>query len=290
MKKTWVLLFIIIFTSVFAQKKKNWNNTFIYAVQLPKKLDCFAGISIMIKYKGEPLISKTKNIGGKNVKIASEFYYNAQKSNKIGSMNLPFQLQENTYYWLIDSDIVIEMAAFPERFKIDVVTANLKTSKYYKLPEIFDLISDNSLNIAYLQSLSNTKREQLLKEKSWTLSVSSKEKTENEVVIDTILTYSLRGTIPNGILKVVTDINSQDHTVQEFTIENCYFIDDTLLIPIKSKRKIIGRKPDECYENYTTIDGKICSASGCITGTGTGLCAKIKTSKTKYILTLIIEP
>ncbi len=290
MKKIVVLLCILVCTLSYCQKKQIWNNTFVYGVQLPKKLDSFSGVSILLKYKGEPLLSKSKYIGGKKLKIATEFYYNAQKSNQIGTVKLPFQLLENSYYWLLDGDMVIEMAAFPERFKIDVVTANPETSEYFQLPETFDLISDNALNIAYLASLSKQKREQLLKEKNWTLSVATKEKAKSEVEKDTILTYSLRGKIPKGIQKVVSDINFQDKSVQEFSVENCYVIDGTLLIPTKSNSKIISSKPDECYENYTTIDGRVCSARGCITGNGSGLCAKIKTSKTKYSLNLIIEP
>lgn len=290
MKKLIVLLFFLFFYFGFAQKKQNWNNTFIYAVQLPKKLNSFSGVNIVLKYQGEPLISKPKYIGGKKAKIASEFYYNAQKSNKIGSIKLPFQLQENTYYWLIDSDMVIEMTAFPDRFKIDVITANPDVFEYYQLPETFDLTSENTLNVTYLQSLSNTKREQLLNEKNWTLSISSKEKVKSEVVKDTILTYSLRETIPKGILRNFSEINMESKSIQELTIKNCYLIDNILLIPIKSTKKITNKKPDECYENYTTIDGKVCSASGCITGKGSGICSKIKTSMSKYILTLIIEP
>ena len=292
MKKSIIFFWICCFSSGFSQINSHWNNTFVYAVQLPKKLDSFAGVSVVLKYKGEPLISEKKYIGGKKVKIASEFFYNSQKSNQIGTIKLPFPLQKNTYYWLLDADMVIEMATFPDRFKMDVVTANPKATEYYQLPETFDLTSENTLNIAYLQSLSKTKREALLKEKNWTLSVSSKEKIDAEVIKDTILTYSLRGIIPKGIQKVVPNINKQDHSVQEFIIENCYLVDKTLLIPIKSNQKIKSTKPDACHENYTTIAGDQCAASGCITGMGSGLCVKIKTSKTKikYRVSIQIEP
>lgn len=132
-----------------------------------------------------------------------------------------------------------------------------------------------------------------MQEKTWKLSVQQKKITRKEqpkIVKDTTLTFSLQKPIPKGILMALPELNLKNHSTQEFTIDNCYWIENTFLIPIISK--IIKKHPDSCLENYTTIEGKIYSKKGCITGNGSGLCSKLNSSikKTKYNLTLFIEP
>jgi hypothetical protein len=292
-----ILLLILLLQTLgsFSQQNLNWNNTFLYAVQLPDKLDEFSGIYLTIKYKDEPLIPKVKKIGGMKTKIASEFCYASNQSNTICNLKIPFSIPKKTYYWLLDSDMVIEMATFPDRYKVDVITTNAVANKGYNLPQTFDLIAENTLNIAYLKSLSSSKRMALLNEKTWKLSVPEKTiiANKNETIEkDSTLVFSLRNQIPKGILLALPELNKNDHSVQEFTIKNTYVIENTLLIPIKRNIKNSTQKPDECRENYTDLNGKICSASGCITGNGSGLCSKLKASKNKakYKLTISIEP
>lgn len=292
--RTIVIIALLLFSSVsFSQKKQNWNATFLYGFQLPDALENYSGIYLTVKYKGEPLIPKKIKIGGKSTKISSEPFYLTSQSALIGNTKLPFQVQAKTYYWLLNGDMLIEMALHPNRYQIDVTTTNSEATKQFNLPETFDCVPENTLNIAYLQSLVPSKRTQLLKDKIWEYNVSEKAITKPvalEVSKDTTLTFSLRNAIPRGILYVIPELNKHDHSTQEFTIDNCYWIENTFLIPVKSK--IIKNQPDACSENYTTVDGKTCSKSGCITGKGSGLCAQLKTSKNKikYKLTLLIEP
>ncbi len=276
----------------FSQEKQNWNNTFLYGFQLPDKLESFSGIYLTIKYKGDFLIPKLVKIGGKSTKIASEPFYLSNKSAVINNTKLPFEIQGKTYYWLLDGDMITEMTLHPSRFQIDITTANSEATKQFYLPEIFDCVPQNCLNVAYLQSITTTNRAKLLQEKIWKLSVQRKitRKKQPEIIKDTTLTFSLRNTIPKGVLMALPELNLKDYSTQEFTVDNCYWIENTFLIPIKSK--IIKKQPDSCYENYTTIEGKICSKKGCITGNGSGLCSKLNSStkKTKYKLTIIVEP
>lgn len=292
--RTKLLIFFLMLTlGVFSQKKQNWKNTFLYGFQLPDELENFSGIYLTIKYNGEPILPKSVKIGGKSIKIASEPFYLFDKSATIDHTKLPFEVQGKTYYWLLDGDMLTEMALHPNRYQIDITTANSEATKRFHLPETFDCVPENCLNVAYLQSFTATKRAKFLQEKIWKLSVREKKitlKEQPETIKDSTLTFSLRNPIPKGILMALPELNKEDHSIQEFTIDNCYWIENTFLIPIKSK--IIKRQPDSCYENYATIEGKICSKSGCITGKGSGLCSKLNssTNKIKYKLTLIIEP
>jgi hypothetical protein len=300
MKKT-ILFWVFLFSCCsYSQNKSNWNNTFIYPVQLADGLDNYAGIYLNIKYKKAPLVSKTKRIGGKSTKIQSEFIYLNSNSSQIGTVKLPFSVASKTYYWLLDGDMIIEMALYPERFKIDVTTANPQAAVKYKLPETFDLISENALNIAYLQSFSPSNRNKLLEEKTWKLVVEKKEivtpKTNTPsrpIEKDTLLVFSVRQGIPKGIRKAIPDLNEdsyiksmQEHTVKGLLYNNKLF----LKIPEKKDPKTI---PDRCYGAYTTLQGIACATTGGMTGQGCGECGIKQNSKIKpiyYSVTIQIEP
>lgn len=150
------IFLLILSLGGFSQKKQNWNNTFLYCFQLPDKLENFSGIYLNIKYKGEPLIPKSAKIGGKSIKIASEPFYLSNKSAVINNTKLPFEIQGKTYYWLLDGDMITEMTLHPNRFEIDVTTTNSAATKQFYLPETFDCVPKNCLNVAYLQSLTTT--------------------------------------------------------------------------------------------------------------------------------------
>ncbi len=169
----------------FAQKKYNISG-FIYAVKLPPKLNGQANMRINILYKGKVIISKSRLIDKQVVKILPSFIYYKNATKVIGKYKLPFTLPPNTYYWLLQSDIELEIAIHPERFKIQVIGTGNKLLQQYELPEMFDFVSVNTININYLKTFKIKEQNKLLQDKTWILNISTKAvESNNKIAIDT---------------------------------------------------------------------------------------------------------
>lgn len=266
MKIKLLIFFTFIFSTLsFSQKNTDWKNTFIYGVKLPEKLDDYSGIYINIKYKNEPLISTSKKIGGKSTKIETEFIYNAKESNIIGNLKLPFKLQNKTYFWLIDSTLLTEMKTFPELYKIEVITTNPYATKKYTLPETFNLLSQNAMNVEVLRKLSESKRNQEFIKHISILSVQEKKsELTSKTIIDSLLVvdaYKIEK-IPVGLLPYFNEncaSNKHNHHC-EVEINNAYFFNNNLWIPTTPKGAE-EKKPPKGADiatiiNLTTLDGE----------------------------------
>jgi hypothetical protein len=279
--------FILIFTYTSYQSIAQCNNTFVYGFELVgiKNPEL---ITATVFYNGTAIVPRNKVICNRTIKTRKNFLYLKNNSNTIDGIKMPYELPKNRFYWLMTDDMNIEMAVHPNRYKIILNSNNSSVKKRYELPISYDFISQNAI---YLDLLDKSKKnmESEFLNKIWQFAVFKKQ-TITKIIKDTTLVYSLREPIPRGILQIVPQLNLQEHSVQEFSIGNCYLIENTFLMPIKSSEKIIKNYHDGITQNFTNIEGKICSKAGGITGMGTVLCAKIKTSKIKYKLTLIIEP
>ncbi len=283
--------FLLLLQTFIGFAQQNFNQTFLYGFKLPDEIKSSDMIT-NIKYKGKPLVPKNRLIAGKLQMAKQNFVYNADASNKIGVVNLPFQLISNTYYWLLDGDMLTEMAVHPTRYQIEITTTNKTILANYNLPVSFDFLTDNALNVSYLKSLKIAERNQLLQQKIWVLSIAPKTK---EVLRDTILTYSIREKIPAGILKII-DVDLNAHANQEFELNNVLYYKKELFfpVPIKGEKPKIFVKPipDQCTNLMTDVKGNTGYASGCITGLGSGKCSGILTAREtiKYKVNLIIAP
>ncbi|MFC4262745.1 hypothetical protein ACFOWM_07645 [Ferruginibacter yonginensis] len=170
--KCYFILFIFITTKVNAQQKISWAYINIYAFQLPKNIS-LENIKATVIYKDKPLVSKKRRIGKTYINIQPTFI----KVDSMAALSiykaLPISLPSQTFIWLVDDDMAIEMALYPNRYKVKISTTP-NTNTNWLLPATFDVLSDNIINVAYLQCLNTAAFQQLLLQKINTLSIPTK--------------------------------------------------------------------------------------------------------------------
>lgn len=57
-----------------------------------------------------------------------------------------------------------------------------------------------------------------------------------------------------------------------YTIKGCYLYNNQLFLPVRKMGKISKPSSDGCEKKFVSLKGIFCSASGCITGLGSGDC------------------
>jgi hypothetical protein len=291
-----ISIFCLFATVAFSQEKGNWNNTFIYAIRLPAALANSEGVKATILYKGKILQPKKILIGGKLVSQPSSFFYSIRGTNTVYGLALPIAVPANCFIWLFDSDMLIEMTNFPNRYQINISTTDGDILKKYSVPVTFDFIPDNALNVTYLKSMGQKKATELLLQKTWLMSIETKLPNITVEERDTTLLFSLRNSLPKGVETICTGINKQAKANQEFVFTNCYLYKKTLFFPYTSNPSLAKIKapinhPDICKNKMIDVWGNTCATSGCITGFGAGNCSGLnKNNAVAYKVTIIIEP
>lgn len=66
-------------------------------------------------------------------------------------------------------------------------------------------------------------------------------------------------------------IYSSNHEIC-FTIKGCYLYKHQLFLPIGKIERTSNQFSDGCEQKFISLKGLLCSASGCITGLGSGDC------------------
>ncbi|HCM36306.1 MAG TPA: hypothetical protein DF603_19375 [Chryseobacterium sp.] len=284
MKK--LISIIIIFFSL--QSHSQCRNTFVYGFELVS-IEAPELVTAKIFYKGKPIVRKTETICGKQLKIKKQFTFLQNSTKNLDDIKLPYQLPANRFYWLMTDDMTVEMATHPDRFKI-VLNSNDKTLKAkYELPITYDFLSQNAI---YLDLINKDKIsvQKEFKDKIWKFALY--EKGNKSTLKDTILVYSAREKIPDGILFRFPELKNTGnrHSVEDFWASGILF-NQKLFLKI-SENKI--PKPEQQNGLYISMDGKKCATSGGITGGGFGECAGATNQKGKkpvlYQINIQIEP
>jgi hypothetical protein len=284
MNKIIFILSIFLSLQISAQCRK----TFLYGFELIgiKNPEL---VSATIFYQNKPIVPKTETICGKQLKIKKQFTFLQNPDKSLDGIKLPYQLPANRFYWLMTDDMAVEMATHPDRFKI-VLNSNDKTLKAkYELPITYDFLSQNAI---YLDLINKDKIsvQKEFKDKIWNLALY--EKGNKSTLKDTILVYSAREKIPDGILFRFPELKNTGnrHSVEEFWASGMLF-NRKLFLKI-SENKI--PKPEQQNGLYISMDGKKCATSGGITGGGFGECSAATNQKGKkpvpYQINIQIEP
>jgi len=283
MKKT--VFILIIFASL--QSHSQCRKTFLYGFELVGNATPEL-VTATVFYKGKAIVPKTETICGKLLKIKKQFTYLKSAAKSLDGIKLPYLLPANRFYWLMTDDMNIEMAVHPDHFKIVLDSKDINLKSKYELPVTYDFLSQNAIYLDLVhKSDANIQKE--FKDKIWQFAIYEKEKKQQPK--DTILVYSARGKIPEGIINRFPEIrNTQFHSVQEFQVKGMLF-NQKLFLKIP---EVKTTKPDAQTGLYISLDGKKCATSGGITGTGFGECAGANIQKNKkpipYQINIQIEP
>lgn len=269
--KNLVFIFSILFS---LQSHSQCRKTFLYGFELVGNVNPEL-VTATVSYKGKTIIPKTETICGKPLKIKKQFTYVKNPGKILDGVKLPYQLPAKRFYWLMTDEMNIEMATHPDRFKI-VLNSNDKTLKAkYELPVNYDFLSQNAIYLDLLdKSETNIKKE--FKDKIWQFALYEKEK--KSIGKDTILVYSAREKIPEGILMRFPEINVKTiHSTEEYSASGMLYKRKLFLKTSENKTP----KPDAQSNFYISLDGKKCATSGGITGAGFGECAGATIQKNK---------
>ncbi len=280
------LLFIFgIFLSL--QSHSQCRKTFLYGFELVGNVNPEL-VTATVFYKGKAIVPKIETICGKLLKIKTEFNYLKNSGKILDGVKLPYQLSAKCFYWLMTDEMNIEMATHPDRFKIVLNSKDKALKAKYELPVSYDFLSQNAIYLDLLdKSEANIKKE--FKDKIWQFAIYEKAKKLQSK--DTILVYSAREKIPEGVLMRFPEINVKTiHSTEEYSASGMLYKGKLFLKTSENKRP----KPDAQSNFYISLDGKKCAASGGITGAGFGECAGATFQKNKkvipYQVNVQIEP
>jgi hypothetical protein len=263
------------------------RNTFLYGFELVGNVNPNL-ITATVTYKGKTIVPKTKTICGKPFKIKPTFTYLKNSAKVLNNVKMPYQLPANRFYWLMTDEMNIEMAIYPDNFKIVLNSKDQNTKDIYELPITYDFVSQNTIYLDLIDK-SESNIQKTFKDNIWQFAVFKKEITP--AVKDTILIFSAKKNIPAGIKIRFPEINEKTvHSMEEYTTLGMLFNGKLFLKIPESKTP----KPDQHIGLYTSIDGKKCATSGGITGAGFGECAGATVQKNKkpiqYKIDFQIEP
>jgi hypothetical protein len=281
--------FIVIFSLFLTlQSNAQCRKTFLYGFELVG-IQNPELVSATVFYKGKPIIPKTETICGKALKIKKQFTYIKNAAKSLDAIKLPYMLPANRFYWLMTDDMNIEMATHPDHFKIVLDSKDKSLLSKYKLPISYDFVSENALYLDLIdKSEANIQKE--FKNKIWQFALYEKENKQKSK--DTILVYSAREKIPDGVLACFPELKNKEniHSVQEFNVKGILF-NQKLFLKIPENTT---PKSDSQSGLYNSLDGKKCATSGGITGAGFGECAGANVQKDKkpilYQINIQIEP
>lgn len=284
MKK--LILILCIFFSL--QSHSQCRKTFVYGFELIGTAHPEL-VTATVFYKGKAIIPQKEIICGKPLKIKTTFTYLKHQGKILDGIKLPYQFPANCFYWLMTDDMAIEMVMHPDRFKIVLDTKDRNLKLEYELPITYDFISQNAIYLDLIdKSEANIQKE--FSDKIYGFAIYKKE--HKPQVKDTILIYSSRQKIPDGILLRFPELQNMAsiHSVQEFEIPGMLFNRKIFLKMPESK----APKFDAQTGLYISLDGKKCATSGGITGNGFGECAGANVSKDNkpipYQINIQIEP
>lgn len=281
---------IIFVFSIFISLQNNaqCRKTFLYGFELVGTQNPEL-VSASVFYKGKATVSKTETICGKSLKIKKQFTFLKNSAKTLDGVKLPYQLPEHRFYWLMTDDMAIEMAAYPDRFKI-VLNSNDKTLKTkYELPITYDFVSQNTIYLDLINK-EKTNIQKEFKDKIWQFALYEKENQSK--LKDTILVYSAKEKIPEGILLRYPELKNKEniHSLMEFQVSGILY-NQKLFLKIPETKTL---KPDAQNGLYISLDDKKCATSGGITGSGFGACAGATIQKnrktTPYQINIQIEP
>lgn len=284
MKKTLYILLVFLSLQSYSQCRK----TFLYGFDLTG-ISNPELVSATVFYKGKTIVPKIETICGKSLKIRKQFTFVKNSTKNLDGVKLPYQLPENRFYWLMTDDMAIEMATHPDRFKI-VLNSNDKSLKTkYELPITYDFVLQNAI---YLDLINKEKIniQKEFKDKIWQFALYEKENKPK--LRDTILVYSTREKIPEGILFRFSELKNRAniHSLMEFQVSGMLY-NQKLFLKIPETKTL---KPDVQNGLYISLEGKKCATSGGITGVGFGECAGAIIHKNKksipYQINIQIEP
>jgi hypothetical protein len=244
-------IFLFVINAHAIKPGKKISNLHIYSFSLPIDTQYAQQVTASILYKGKQIIAKSIKSKNGMTAIQNKFIYLQNASNKIGTVTLPFYLPANHYYWITTTDMVIQQAQSDNTaFKIKISSNNATLKNMYQLPEKFDLISANALNITYLQNAKPKQRDSILDLHCWILNLSIQQK----IIKDTLITYSLRNPLPLGIQQLLQDEIAADGGT--FNYQSGYYFNQTLYYPIHNS---------SIKYNYIFITnkGKVCAAKPC---------------------------
>lgn len=71
-----------------------------------------------------------------------------------------------------------------------------------------------------------------------------------------------------------------------YSIQGCYLYNNQFFLPFGKKSKIAKSINDGCQNNFVSLKGKLCAASGCIGGIGNGDCKGMINSNEAEILNI----
>lgn len=284
MKKIIFIFSIFLSLQINAQCRK----TFLYGFELTE-ISNLELVSATVLYKGKTIVPKTETICGKSLKIKKQFTFVKNSAKSLDNVKLPYQLPGNRFYWLMTDDMTIEIATHPDRFKI-VLNSDDKTLKTkYELPITYDFVSQNAIYLDLINK-GKTNIQTEFKDKIWQFALYEKENKPKQK--DTILVYSVREKIPEGILFRFPELKSGGsiHSLMEFQVSGLFY-NQKLFLKIPETKTL---KPDAQNGLYILLDGKKCATSGGITGVGFGECTGAPIHKNKkpipYQINIQIEP
>jgi len=284
MKKIIFIFGILLSLQSYSQCRK----TFIYGFELVGNVNTEL-VTATVFYKGKTIIPKTETICGKPLKIRKQFSFIKNSSNTLDGVKLPYQLPEKRFYWLMTDEMNIEMATHPDHFKIVLDSKDKNLKSKYALPITYDFLSQNAIYLDLIDK-SNANIQKEFRDKIWQFALYEKEKKQQ--LKDTILVYSARKRIPEGILIRFPELKdvSNIHSMEEYNVTGMLF-NQKLFLKIP-ENKI--PKPDAQTGHYISLDGKKCATSGGITGIGFSECAGANVKKDKkpiqYQVNIQIEP
>jgi hypothetical protein len=284
MKK--LICIIIIFFSL--QSHSQCRNTFLYGFELVG-IATPELVTAKIFYKGKLIVPKTETICEKQLKIKKQFTFLQNSTKNLDGIKLPYRLPANRFYLLMNDDMNIEIATYPDRFKIVLDTNDKNLNSKYDLPVTYDFISQNAIYLDLLDK-SDTTIQKEFNDKIWKFALY--KKGNKSKLKDTILVYSTREKIPEGILFRFPELRNKGnrHSVEEFRASGMFF-NQKLFMKI-SENKI--PKPEQQNGLYISMDGKKCATSGGITGGGFGECEGADVQKNNkalpYQINILIEP
>lgn len=283
--KRLVLIFALYTSLTSAQS----SYSFIYGFTLDEKINT-KSITATVYYKDTPLVTEVKMKGGKLQKIKNDFLYLEKTTTVDGLKKVAYNLPKNTFYWWLTDAMNTALTAHPERFKVKIQSKNSQINRTYQLPQTFDLVAENTIRLD-VKKKSKQQFEKEFKQKIWRLTLPKKEaiQTKKQSEKDTLLVYSSREKIPDGLLLRFPEIKTtQFFSLQEFTSQGM-MVQNKLFLKMEEK---MTTNPDQSKGIYVDFDGNLCATSGGILGTGSGACAGAGTTKqrTLYRITIQIEP
>lgn len=283
MKKLILIVGILLSLQGHSQCRK----TFLYGFELAGNANPEL-VTATVFYKGKAIVPKTETICGKTVKIKKQFSYLNNSAKNLDGVKLQYQLPAKRFYWLMTDEMNIEMAMHPDYFKIVLDSKDINLKSKYELPVTYNFLSQNAIYLD-LSDKSNANIQKEFRDKIWQFAIYEKKKQQQPK--DTILVYSAREKIPEGILMRFPEIRQTPiHSMQEFKVNGMLY-NQKLFLKISEQKKA---KPDAQTGLYVSPDGKKCATSGGITGMGFGECAGLMIQKNKkaipYQIKIQIEP